>query len=97
MKALFVAGALAGVTFAQSGTALRARIHVTDVAASLVTAGIASPAPAGAAADGFEVVPAPALRNVQNEAIATTAPWIDSNAWRYLRGLRRATYATIPG
>jgi hypothetical protein len=31
-----------------------------------------------------------------DEASATTVPWIDSNAWRYTRGLRKAFYADVP-
>ncbi len=30
-----------------------------------------------------------------NVAQATTAPWIDSNAWRFQRGLRKVNYAKL--
>jgi hypothetical protein len=69
------------------------RLYVTSAAAALVERGLATAAPADAG--GFEVVPAPGVRFVANVAQSTTAPWIDSNAWRYKRGLRKANYATI--
>src|SRR5690349_11916561 len=72
------------------------RVYVTEAGAALVTEGLALPAPAVAEAAGFQTVPAPIVRNVQNEAIATSAPWIDSNAWRFQRGLTKANYATLP-
>ena len=31
-----------------------------------------------------------------NEASATTVPWIDSNASRYMRGVKKAFYANLP-
>jgi hypothetical protein len=72
------------------------RLAVTNVAQGLVDRGLASPAPTDAVAQGFEEVPAPGIRFLPNVAHATTAPWIDSNGWRFQRGLRKAHYATLP-
>ena len=65
-------------------------------AAALAAEGLAAPAPAETAA--FQDVPAPALRNVPNDGYAqvTLAPWVESNGWRFQRGLRRARYAKLP-
>jgi hypothetical protein len=63
------------------------------LASDLHVAGVGSLPPDAAS---FQSVPVPALRTRQNEAQATTAPWIDSNAWRYQRGLRKAKYETLP-
>jgi hypothetical protein len=73
-----------------------ARLSVTSAAQSLVERGVASAAPSDAAAQGFEDVPAPGIRFVANSAQATAAPWIDSNGWRFQRGLRKAHYAALP-
>jgi hypothetical protein len=72
------------------------RFYITSPGAALVGEGLASGLPTGAEAAGFEVVPPPGLRNVPNEAQATTAAWIDSNAWRFQRGLRKAHYSKLP-
>jgi hypothetical protein len=50
----------------------------------------------GIAVDGHEKVPAPKIQMRMNEASATTVPWIDSNAWRFMRGLSRALYSELP-
>jgi hypothetical protein len=50
----------------------------------------------GTPVDGYEKVPAPNIQMRMNEASATTVPWIDSNAWRYMRGLSKALYAELP-
>jgi hypothetical protein len=63
-------------------------------AAALVAEGVLATAPADAAS--YEPVPAPGLRSVRNEAQATVAPWVDSNGWRFKRGLRRANYEKLP-
>ena len=87
-----VAMALAVVTpGAQS-----ARLSVTSAGQTLIERGVASAAPTGTAAAGFEDVPAPGIRFVPNQSQATAAPWIDSNGWRFQRGLRKAHYATLP-
>jgi hypothetical protein len=70
------------------------RMYVTQAASSLVDQGLAAAAPSGLA--GFEDVPAPGIRFRANEAQATTAPWIDSNAWRFQRGIARANYSKLP-
>jgi hypothetical protein len=66
--------------------------------AALVEQGLALPAPSGPDAAGFQDVPAPSLRNVPNDGYAqvTLAPWIESNGWRFQRGLARARYAALP-
>ena len=70
-------------------------VAVTPAAAPLVERGLAAAAPDDAAAAGFEVVPSPGVRFVANVAQSTTAPWIDSNAWRIKRGLRKLNYAKL--
>ena len=70
-------------------------LFVTAGASALVTEGLAAAAPTGTEAESFQPVPSPGLRFVANVAQATTAPWIDSNAWRYHRGLRKANYSTL--
>jgi len=49
-----------------------------------------------AQAPGYEKVPPPQLQRRVSEASATTVPWIDSNAWRFQRGLKKALYADLP-
>lgn len=39
----------------------------------------------GGDSTGYQKVPAPGVRYRMNMATATTAPWIDSNLWRYRR------------
>lgn len=65
-------------------------------APTFVDAGLAQPAPTGKEAAQFQEVPAPGVRFVPTVARATNVPWIDSNAYRYRRGLRKANYATLP-
>jgi hypothetical protein len=72
------------------------RLSVTSAGQILVERGVASAAPTGAAAQGFVDVPAPGIRFLPNVSHATTAPWIDSNGWRFQRGLHKAHYATLP-
>ena len=72
------------------------RFYASDTAADLVSQGLALPAPAGPEAAAFQIVTSPSIRNVPNEAQATTAPWIDSNAWRFQRGLAKAHYLKLP-
>lgn len=74
----------------------QSRLYAAGAASSLVEEGLALPAPTGADADGFQPVPSPGLRRIVNDAQATAAPWIDSNAWRFQRGIRKALYATLP-
>src|SRR5688572_7827336 len=78
--------------------AARTRVFVTPPASALVEQGLAGAAPAEAEARAFEVVPGPGVRFVENVAQATTAPWVDSNAWRFQRGVRKVHYAKLaPG
>ncbi len=72
-----------------------AHLFVTPGASALVTEGLAAAAPTGADADAFQEVPSPGLRFVANVAQATNAPWIDSNASRFHRGLRKANYSKL--
>jgi hypothetical protein len=50
----------------------------------------------GVSAAGYEKVPPPSIQMRVNEASATTVPWINSNAWRFQRGLSKALYAGLP-
>jgi hypothetical protein len=70
--------------------------YVTSVAASLVEQGLATRAPTGAEAAAFEEVPHPRVRSVPTVARATNVPWIDSNGWRFQRGIQKANYAKLP-
>lgn len=69
---------------------------VTAAASALVTEGLAAAAPADPVAAGYEAVPPPGVRFVPTVARATNVPWIDSNWWRYRRGLTKASYAALP-
>lgn len=46
--------------------------------------------------EGYEKVPAPNIQMRMNQASATTVPWIDSNAWRFRRGVRKVYYDKLP-
>jgi hypothetical protein len=72
------------------------RVYVTASAAPLVDQGLAGAAPDGAEAAAFQDVPTPGVRYLPNVARATNIPWIDSNGWRFARGIRKARYATLP-
>jgi hypothetical protein len=89
---------VAGTALAAQGVqpAASSRVYVTDVAAPLVQRGLALAAPTGAHAAAFQTVPAPAIRNVANAAFATSDPWIESNGWRFQRGMVQAHYASLP-
>jgi len=93
----FVAVLVVAALAAQGETpAPPGKVYVAGAAASLVEQGLALAAPVDADAAAFQPVPAPAVRNVPNEANATSDPWIDSNAWRFQRGLRQANYTRLP-
>src|ERR1700693_3711257 len=77
------------------GAAAGPTIYVTGAASSLVDQGLAAAAPAGSEAAAFQEVPGPAGRMQANEAQATTAPWIESNAWRFQRGMQKANYTKL--
>jgi hypothetical protein len=86
------------VLFLACATALsgQSRFYVTGAASSLVDQGLAAAAPTGSESAVFQTVPNPGVHSQPNEAQATTAPWIDSNAWRFLRGMQKANYAKLP-
>ena len=91
--AAFTAGPSASPPAAQTpGPA----IYLTAAAASLVEEGLAPSAPTGDAASAFQEVPAAGVRFLPNVARATNVPWIDSNGWRFARGLRKVHYAHVP-
>jgi hypothetical protein len=90
---LLALGALAGGTVHSQA---RTRIAVTPAAAALVDQKLAAAAPTGAEAAAFEEIPAPALRFRVDDARATRAPWVDSNGWRFQRGMKKANYAKLP-
>jgi hypothetical protein len=50
----------------------------------------------GTSVDDYTKVPPPNIRMRMNEASATTVPWIDSNASRFVRGVKKAFYAKLP-
>jgi hypothetical protein len=93
LAALGAAAALiAASPIAQSRTV--SRIFVTAAGARLVEQGIAGAAPSETS--GYQEVPSPGVRYLPNVARATNVPWIDSNGWRFARGLRKANYANVP-
>jgi len=93
---LVSAFALAALAAVILSAAESRRFYVTAPASGLVKLGIAAAAPIDPLQAGFQEVPAPGVRMVQNEAQATTAPWIDSNGWRFQRGVQKAYYAKLP-
>jgi hypothetical protein len=93
---LLLAFAAAACSMVAAGGEVRSRLYLTAVASSLVDQGLAAPAPSGAEASAFAEVPAPGVRFLPNVARATNLPWIDSNGWRFQRGLRKANYAKLP-
>jgi hypothetical protein len=94
--ALLVAGVAALTCGALAAAPEPTRFYVTSAASSLVQQGVAAAAPTGAEAAAFQQVPPPGVRVVANEAQSTTAPWIDSNGWRFQRGIQKANYAKLP-
>ena len=90
--AALIAGVLSRAAEDPSG---RSRVYVTSAAPDLVQQGLALPAPAGSAATSFQQVPAPGVRFQANVAQATTSPWVDSNAWRFRRGIQKANYSKL--
>ena len=69
-------------------------LHAGPAATALVTQGLLRATPADISS--FAMVPPPGLRSVRNDAQATVAPWVDSNGWRFQRGLTRAHYDKLP-
>jgi hypothetical protein len=92
-----VAGVLAGAALLAASPieqSTTARIFVTGAGARLVDQGVAGAAPSDTS--GFQEVPSPGVRYLPNVARATNVPWIDSNGWRFARGLRKANYVNVP-
>jgi hypothetical protein len=92
--ALVTTAILAAGLFVAAQQAGQMRLHAGSAAAALVSRGLIAAAPADAAS--FQMVPAPGLRSVRNDAQATVAPWVDSNGWRFMRGLTRVNYEKLP-
>src|SRR5262245_11218654 len=90
MKPLAILALAAALAYAADSPR---RFYAAGAGSKLVADGLAAAPPAGVT---FQEVPPPGLRSVQNEAQATTAPWIDSNGWRFQRGLDKANYARLP-
>ena len=85
---------LAVLAAAVEQPAAPSRLYLTAAGSSLVEQGLATAAPADAAS--FQEVPAPGVRYLPNVARATNVPWIDSNGWRFARGMRKVSYANLP-
>ncbi len=81
-------------TAALSAPAENTHFYVPPAASTLIAQALAEPAPTETAT--FQSVPTPAVRFQNNEAQATTSPWVDSNAWRFQRGISKANYAKLP-
>jgi hypothetical protein len=94
--ALLLVGAAVACGIDAAGAQVRSRLYVTAVASRLVDQGLAAPAPSGAEASAFAEVPPPGVRFVPNVARATNLPWIDSNGWRFERGMGKANYVKLP-
>ena len=91
------AALIAAAVSAQVGNpAGQSKFYAAGAASSLVEQGLALAMPTDADATAFQTVPNPGVRNVPNQAQATTAPWVDSNAWRFQRGLQKVNYANLP-
>jgi hypothetical protein len=92
--ALAVASVLAMAAVVAGQPQSQFRLYAGPAGASLVTQGLLPAAPSDVSS--FHVVPAPGLRTVRNDAQATVAPWVDSNGWRFQRGLTRVSYEKLP-
>jgi hypothetical protein len=77
-------------------SAAPSKLYLTAAASSLVEQGLAAAAPAGPDAASYQEIPSPGVRYLPNVARATNVPWIDSNGWRFARGLRKVSYAKVP-
>jgi hypothetical protein len=82
------------VTVEQS--AAPSKLYLTARASSLVEQGLASVAPSESDAASYREIPSPGVRYLPNVARATNVPWIDSNGWRFARGMRKVRYANVP-
>jgi hypothetical protein len=81
---------------ARTAAPANSRFYVTGTASSLVDAGLAAALPAASELAAFEEVPDPGVRFRPSVARATNVPWIDSNGWRFKRGIQRAYYSRLP-
>ena len=72
------------------------KIYLTPAGSTLIEQGLAAAAPAGSDAASYREIPGPGVRYLPNVARATNVPWIDSNGWRFARGLRKVRYANLP-
>uniref|UniRef100_Q01TE2 Uncharacterized protein n=1 Tax=Solibacter usitatus (strain Ellin6076) TaxID=234267 RepID=Q01TE2_SOLUE len=95
MKTWRVAAIACGLAFAADPSTERSRFYVTPAASALVEQGLALAAPNRTPGD-FQDAPAPGVRFQPNQAQATPSPWVDSNLWRFQRGLKKANYAKLP-
>jgi hypothetical protein len=77
-------------------SAAPSKLYLTAAASSLVEQGLAAAAPAGSDAASYQEIPSPGVRYLPNVARATNVPWIDSNGWRFARGMRKVSYANVP-
>ena len=95
LGALLVTAGVSAAVSAQSVIG-PSQCYVADcgATAALVAQGLALAAPSGFGP--FLMVPAPGLRNVPSDAQATAVPWVDSNAWRFKRGITHARYPALP-
>jgi len=99
LLAAVTCGALAAPAaslLARHGRSYAGAFYVTSAASSLVDQGLAAPAPTGTEAAAFQQVPNPGVRVLPNVARATNLPWVDSNGWRFQRGIQKANYAKLP-
>lgn len=93
---------LAGATVVTHGllaveqSAAPGKLYLTAAASSLVDQGLAAAAPSGPDAASYQEIPSPGVRYLPNVARATNVPWIDSNGWRFARGMRKVSYAKVP-
>jgi len=91
---VFLTVAIAGLALGAENSG--SRFYVTKAASALIEEGLAAPAPTGSEAAAFQAAPAPSVRMRANVAQATTAPWIESNAWRFERGLKKVNHEKLP-
>src|SRR5262245_26252902 len=100
VSALLLAGATVvtpGVLALAAGQpAASGKLYLTAAASNLVEQGLAAAAPTGPDAASYQDIPSPGVRYLPNVARATNLPWIDSNGWRFARGMRKVNYAAVP-
>ena len=71
------------------------RVHVSDAAAAEWRQKGVEVAAAPEIA-GYVRVPPPTSKMLADQASATTVPWVESNGWRFMRGLSKALYEKVP-